>query len=302
MKSHLTEVISAALSSTAEPEPIDLLHLGRPQVIGAWLLGDVLVDPGPASCLPALLGALGERPVRALALTHIHLDHAGAAGSLARRFPELEVWVHERGAPHLADPSRLLASASRLYGTEMERLWGEVLPVPSERIRVLRGGERLAGLRVAYTPGHASHHVSYLHEQSGWAFTGDVAGVRIAGGPTMAPTPPPDIDLGAWRGSIELVRDWQPAALAITHFGAHHDVAAQLDELAVHLEETEDLAARLDEQGFTATVRERVAARAGPALAPTYEQAMPPDQSYAGLRRHLERVEVSRKKRAAGAV
>jgi glyoxylase-like metal-dependent hydrolase (beta-lactamase superfamily II) len=287
-------------SKTAKPEPIDLLHLGRPQVICAWLLGDVLVDPGPASCLPALLEALGERPVRALALTHIHLDHAGAAGSLARRFPELEIWVHERGAPHLADPSRLLASASRLYGSEMGRLWGEVLPVPAERIRVLRGGESLAGLRVAYTPGHASHHVSYLHEQSGWAFTGDVAGVRIAGGPAMAPTPPPDIDLAAWRGSIELVRDWRPEALAITHFGAHHDVTAQLDELAAHLEETEDLAATLDEQGFTAVVRERVVAQAGAELAPTYEQAMPPEQSYAGMRRHLERVEASRNKRAAG--
>ena len=276
-------------SATAEPEPVDLLHLGRPRVIAAWLLGEVIVDPGPASCLPVLLAALGDREPRALALTHIHLDHAGAAGSLARRFPGLEVWVHERGARHLADPSRLLASATRLYGAEMERLWGEVLPVPAERIRVLRGGESLAGMKVAYTPGHASHHVSYLHEQTGWAFTGDVAGVRIAGGPTMAPTPPPDIDLRAWRESLEQIESWDPAALAITHFGAHHDVAAQLRELRAYLDEVGSLAGTLEEERFAAAFRARVGARASADVAATYEQAMPPDQSYAGLRRHLER-------------
>jgi glyoxylase-like metal-dependent hydrolase (beta-lactamase superfamily II) len=276
-------------SSTVDPEPVDLLHLGRPRVICAWLLGEVIVDPGPASCLPALLDALGERVPRALALTHIHLDHAGAAGSLARRFPGMEVWVHERGARHLADPSRLLASASRLYGAEMDRLWGEVLPVPAERIRVLSGGETLAGMTVAYTPGHASHHVSYLHEQTGWAFTGDVAGVRIAGGPTMAPTPPPDIDLKAWRDSLELIEGWHPSALAITHFGAHRDVAAQLEELRRYLGEVEGLAATLEAGSFAAAARARVAAAASGEIAATYEQAMPPEQSYAGLRRALER-------------
>jgi glyoxylase-like metal-dependent hydrolase (beta-lactamase superfamily II) len=272
-----------------EPELVDLLHLGRPKVIGAWITGEVIVDPGPASCLPVLLDALGERRPRALALTHIHLDHAGAAGSLVRRFPELEVWVHERGARHMIDPSRLLASASRLYGADMQRLWGEVLPVPEQRIRVLGGGERLAGLRVAYTPGHASHHVSYLHEQSGWAFTGDVAGVRIAGGPTMAPTPPPDIDLTAWRASIELIAGWRPTALAVTHFGAHRDVEVQLAELQEYLAEVEGLAAELDGESFAARVRARVAAQADAAIAATYEQAMPPEQSYAGLRRFIER-------------
>jgi glyoxylase-like metal-dependent hydrolase (beta-lactamase superfamily II) len=274
---------------SGEPESIDLMHLGRPQVIGAWRVGDLIVDPGPASCLDVLLPALEQRPPRVLALTHIHLDHAGAAGSLARRFPHLEVWVHERGAPHLADPSRLLASAGRLYGEQMQRLWGEVLPVPAERIRVLSGGESIEGIRVAYTPGHASHHVSYLHDASGWAFTGDVAGVRIAGGPTMAPTPPPDIDLDAWRASIDLIEGWEPTALAITHFGAHRDVAAQLAALRGHLEETEALAARLDQEDFAAAVRALVARSADPAIAATYEQAMPPGQSYAGLRRNIER-------------
>jgi glyoxylase-like metal-dependent hydrolase (beta-lactamase superfamily II) len=274
----------------AEPQLTDLMHLGRPETIGAWRVGDVIVDPGPASCLPALLGELDRQPPRALALTHIHLDHAGAAGSLCARFPQLEVWVHERGAPHLADPSRLLASAGRLYGDRMQLLWGEVLPVAEERIKVLSGGERLPeGLRVAYTPGHASHHVAYLHEPSGWAFTGDVAGVRIGDGPTLAPTPPPDIDLAAWRSSIDIVAGWRPDALAITHFGAHRDAEGHLGRLREYLDEAEAEAAALDEQQFAAAFRARVAAGTGGALGATYEQAMPPGQSYAGLRRHLDR-------------
>jgi glyoxylase-like metal-dependent hydrolase (beta-lactamase superfamily II) len=275
---------------TGEPQLTDLMHLGRASVIGAWRVGEVIVDPGPASCLPALMGELEERPPRALALTHIHLDHAGAAGSLAARFPEMEVWVHERGAPHLADPSRLLASAERLYGDQMERLWGEVLPVPAERITALRGGESLPeGLRVAYTPGHASHHVAYLHEPTGWAFTGDVAGVRVADGPTLAPTPPPDIDVAAWRASIELVAAWEPEALAVTHFGAYRDVSEQLAALGEYLAAAEADAASLDEAAFAAAFRGRVAAAASADTAATYEQAMPPGQSYAGLRRHLAR-------------
>jgi glyoxylase-like metal-dependent hydrolase (beta-lactamase superfamily II) len=290
-------------SAAAEEEPqlVDLMHRGRPQVIGAWRIGEVIVDPGPASCVERLMGELEHDPPRALALTHIHLDHAGAAGTLVRLFPELEVWVHERGAPHMVDPSKLLASAGRLYGDQMERLWGEVLPVPAERLRVLSGGERIAGLRVAYTPGHASHHVSYLHEQSGWAFTGDVAGVRIAGGPTIAPTPPPDIDLGAWRASLQLLSEWRPRALAITHFGVHHDVEGQLQRLRDYLEQAESDALSLDEPAFEAAMRARVAARASPEIAATYEQAMPPSQSYAGLARHLRRA-AGRKETGRGAV
>jgi glyoxylase-like metal-dependent hydrolase (beta-lactamase superfamily II) len=268
---------------------IDLLHLGRPRVIGAWRVGDVIVDPGPSSCLPALLPMLERRPPRALALTHIHLDHAGAAGSLVERFPELEVWVHERGAQHLIDPSRLLESAGRLYGGEMERLWGEVLPVPAERLRVLGGGETLGPFQVAYTPGHASHHVSYLHEPSGRAFTGDVAGVRIGEGLVLAPTPPPDIDLQAWRSSLELIEAWRPRSLAVTHFGVHEDVEAHLASLRAHLDEVEAWAGELDEAGFVAKVRERAGATATPGRGGAYAQALPPQQSYQGLVRYLQR-------------
>src|SRR6476661_7159378 len=251
-----------------EPQLIDVMHLGRARVIGAWRVGDVLIDPGPSSSLATLLAQLDPAPPRAIALTHIHLDHAGAAGTLARRYPEAEVWVHERGAPHMADPARLLASAERLYGEDMGRLWGEVLPVPAERLRVLRGGERLGPFTVAYTPGHASHHVSYLHEPSGRAFTGDVAGVRIGAGPVLAPTPPPDIDLQAWRASLDVLEAWRPRSLAVTHFGVHHDVDEHLAALRAHLDEVERWAGELDERAFVARIRERVAGGRGEGAEP----------------------------------
>jgi glyoxylase-like metal-dependent hydrolase (beta-lactamase superfamily II) len=271
---------------------MDVLHLGRQHVIGAWRVGDVLVDPGPSSSLGTLIGALDRDPPRAIALTHIHLDHAGGAGTLARRYPHAEIWVHERGAPHLVDPRKLLESAGRLYGEDMQRLWGEVLAVPAERLRVLRGGERLGPFAVAYTPGHASHHVSYLHEPSGRAFAGDVAGVRIGDGRVLAPTPPPDIDLPAWRASIDTIEAWRPRSLAITHFGCFDDVGDHLAALRAHLDEVEAWAAEGDEASFVARMRARAGAdgRGGDAsTAGAYVQALPAEQSFQGLTRYLRK-------------
>jgi glyoxylase-like metal-dependent hydrolase (beta-lactamase superfamily II) len=266
---------------------IDLRHLGTERVIGCFQVGDVLIDPGPGSCLPTLLEALGDARPKALLLTHIHLDHAGASGALVERWPDLEVYVHERGAPHLIDPERLLNSAQKLYGADMDRLWGEMLPVPESQLRVLEGGETLldGSFEVAYTPGHASHHVSYLHE--GTAFVGDTGGVRITSETlTVPPTPPPDIDLEAWHESIGRILSWSPKMLAMTHFGATEDVAAQLDELGRRLDEWAELARSLDRDAFVATVRERIEAAAGAALLPAYTQAAPPEQLYAGLDRY----------------
>ncbi len=266
---------------------IELMHVGRPRVICCWQVDDVLIDPGPGSCLPRLLDALADERPRALLLTHIHLDHAGASGALARRWPELEVYVHERGAPHMIDPSRLLDSARRLYGEDMDRLWGEMLPVPESQLRVLKGGESLldGAFEVAYTPGHASHHVSYLHE--GTAFVGDTGGVRITPQTlTVAPTPPPDVDVEAWHRSIERIRQWSPERLAITHFGAGEDVEAQLDEVERRLDEFAELARDNDRDTFIDAFRRTVEADAGAELLPTYEQAAPPDQLYAGLERY----------------
>jgi glyoxylase-like metal-dependent hydrolase (beta-lactamase superfamily II) len=270
--------------------PIDLCHLGHERVIGSWLVGDVLIDPGPESCLQTLLAGLEGQEPRAIALTHIHLDHAGATGVLLERFPGAEVWVHERGARHLIDPAKLLASAGRLYGDDMQRLWGEVLPVPAERVRQLQGGETLGGFRVAYTPGHASHHVAYLHEDSGTVFSGDVGGVRIApNGPVLAPTPPPDIDLPAWRLSLETIEAWRPTALAPTHFGRYEDVPGHLAQLRERLAEWERLAAGGEEAEFARVLGERMRVEGDPDAARAYQQAMPADQSYAGMRRYLEK-------------
>jgi glyoxylase-like metal-dependent hydrolase (beta-lactamase superfamily II) len=220
-------------------------------------------------------------------LTHIHLDHAGASGSLVERWPELEVYVHERGVKHMVDPSRLLDSAKRLYGDDMDRLWGEMVPVPEGSIRVLHGGERVLddAFEVAYTPGHASHHVSYLHD--GVAFVGDVAGVRIPPATmTIPPTPPPDIDVEAWHESIERIAAWSPARLARTHFGESADASAELGELSRRLDGWARWARDQDLDGFVATLRDTVAAGAGEELLARYTQAAPPDQLYLGLERY----------------
>jgi glyoxylase-like metal-dependent hydrolase (beta-lactamase superfamily II) len=266
---------------------IDLMHLGRERVIGAWEVDDVLIDPGPSSCLPVLLEALGDSRPRALLLTHIHLDHAGAAGSLVRRWPELEVYVHERGARHMIDPAKLIESATRLYGDDMDMLWGEMLPVPESNLTVLSGGERLFGgaYEVAYTPGHASHHVSYRHGST--AFVGDVGGVRITEETmTVPPTPPPDIDVEAWHESLELIAAWKPERLAVTHFGSSGRVAEQLRELGARLDEWAALARDSSEPDFVAAIQEQIRRDGGAELALTYQQAAPAEQLYAGLQRY----------------
>jgi glyoxylase-like metal-dependent hydrolase (beta-lactamase superfamily II) len=280
--------------TTEDPRPIDVRHLGHDRVICAWLVGDVIVDPGPTSSLPGLLAGLGDTRPRALALTHIHLDHAGGAGALVRRWPDLEVWVHERGARHLADPTRLVASARRLYGEAMDRLWGEVAAVPEANLRVLRGGESLGPFAVAYTPGHASHHVSYLHHPTGRAFVGDVAGVRIPPSAfTLPPTPPPDIDLEAWRDSLDAIEAWRPRSLGLTHFGGIDDPPAQLAAMREQLDRYGERGRTLDAEAFCAVMDEEVAAAADEETAVRYTQALPPDQSWAGLRRYWSKRELS---------
>jgi len=267
----------------------DVRHLGRQHVICCFELGDVIVDPGPESSVRTLLAALDGRVPRAILLTHVHLDHAGATGSLVRLWPEVEVWVHERGAPHVVDPSRLVASARRLYGEDLERLWGETIPVPEESLRVLSGGERLDGFRVAYTPGHASHHVSYLHEASGIAFAGDAAGVRIDGGPTLPPTPPPDIDVEAWHASMDLLAGWAPERIAITHFGAFRDVADQLAGLREALDSWAAVARETNAESYAQRMVTHVREVADERLAGEYFQAMPPETLWAGLDRYWSR-------------
>jgi glyoxylase-like metal-dependent hydrolase (beta-lactamase superfamily II) len=238
-------------SVNAAYKVIDLHHLGRPESVLSCLVqtrrGGYLVDPGPASCLDALQAGLATHgtaidELAGLLLTHIHLDHAGAAGTLVRRNPRLTVHVHRAGAAHLIDPSKLLASATRLYGSQMERLWGEVAPVPRERVVVLDGGEQLdlggRGFDVLYTPGHAAHHVSYVDTASGTAFVGDTAGLRTSRLPCVLPvTPPPDFDLELWLASLDRIAARQATELVLTHFGGWTDVPDHLAALRQGLQQ-----------------------------------------------------------------
>jgi glyoxylase-like metal-dependent hydrolase (beta-lactamase superfamily II) len=267
---------------------IDVRHRGIDKVICAWEVDGVIVDPGPQSTEAALLDALGGEAPRAILLTHIHFDHAGASGSLVRRWPDLPVYLHERGAPHMAAPERLVASASRLYGGEegMRETWGEVVPVPEANMHILSGGETvLDSFRVEYTPGHASHHVSYLHEPSGMVFVGDVAGVRIPPCDfVVAPTPPPDVDIEAWERSLDVLEGWSPSALGLTHFGQVDDVAPHLQRLRTSLHESARLAGAHGEDAFIAGLQQRIDDLTGD-LAPAYSVAAPPDHLYLGLER-----------------
>jgi glyoxylase-like metal-dependent hydrolase (beta-lactamase superfamily II) len=222
---------------------LDVQFLGYSEAIGPALLeGDgqfAIVDCGPESCLPVLRQELASRnlstkDLTALLLTHIHLDHAGATGSLVRENPKLRVYVHEKGAPHMAAPEKLLKSAGRLYGANMQRMYGEFLATPAENLHVLTGGESLsiAGrkIEVAYTPGHASHHVSYFDQSTGFAFIGDTTGLRRPRFDYIAPvTPPPDIDLELWRKSLDEIARRKPSHVYLTHFGPFADVDAHLD-------------------------------------------------------------------------
>ena len=228
---------------------VDLLFLGRPSAVATAVVRShgmmALIDPGPSSCLDMLDVGLQQQGLRLsdvthVLLTHIHLDHAGATGTIVRRYPHVQVFVHERGAVHMADPEKLISSAARLYGDQMDRLWGEFASVPERNLTALVGGERIeAGGRafeVAYTPGHASHHVSYYDRSSGVAFVGDTAGMCIDGGYVLPPTPPPDIDIEAWGRSVRLLEGWSPQTLFLTHFGPAPSAAPHLQTFLQNLE------------------------------------------------------------------
>lgn len=269
---------------------IDVMHLGRERVIGCWEVDGLLIDPGPQSSMTTLLAELGDEEPRAILLTHIHLDHAAATGAMVRRWPKLEVYVHERGARHMVDPSKLLASAERLYGDQMQRLWGEIVPVPEVNVRPLAGGEDVFGMRVAYTPGHASHHVCYFHEQSGTAFVGDVAAVRIPPSDLVVPpTPPPDIDIETWLDSIATVESWRPERLALTHFGAIEDPIEHLEIVRRRLREEADLARDLSEEDYERRHRSTIAKSADPETAEELIQCVPPQYQWRGLNRYWEK-------------
>lgn len=296
---------------------VDLKFRNTPRIIATGVLqhssGVALVDPGPASTLPTLLGELGRSGIgvadlATIVLTHIHLDHAGSTGTLVRQNPKIRVFVHDKGAPHLVDPARLLASAGRLYGDAMDQLWGEVAPVPAHALTILSGGERIeAGGRpfeVAYTPGHASHHVSYFNADTGLAFVGDTAGIkRTAGGLVLAPTPPPDIDFELWEASLRRIEAWRPGTMLLTHFGPAAPWAPHLSELREHMALAIDLVKtslaregtdETQEAWFTDQVRLELRRRMDDADATAYEVAGRFDLNWRGIARYLRKRSESR--------
>jgi glyoxylase-like metal-dependent hydrolase (beta-lactamase superfamily II) len=276
-------------------EPIDLLHRGVQHSVGCYLLetddGPALFDCGPTSTLDALRNGLDAHglaltDVRHLLLSHIHLDHAGAAGVLVREHPSLQVHVSEIGAPHLAAPERLERSARRLYGDAFDDLWGELAPVPEENIHIT--GTDVVGLECFPAPGHASHHVVYL-DRDGTLYAGDAAGVRIQpGNYVMPPTPPPDVDVDAWEGTLDAIAKRDPARLALIHFGVADDPVSHLAALRLELLDwAEYVLGGATEEEFVAYCRTELADAGEPV--DTWALAMPFDQSYLGLKRWADK-------------
>jgi glyoxylase-like metal-dependent hydrolase (beta-lactamase superfamily II) len=251
---------------------VDLNWTGRPRSIAALLMESdgtsVLIDPGPQSTLETLRAGLRERgqdfrALDALLLTHIHLDHAGATGALVRENPDLKVYVHEFGLVHMIDPARLLASAGRLYGGDLQTLYGECTPVPEGNLKQLQGGEhiRIGGteLEVFYTPGHASHHVTYWERASRTAFVGDTAGIRVQGDAFLLPaTPPPDINVEIWNQSLDTIASWGLERIFLTHFGFIENPGEHIRLYKERLAEWSALTRKLLESGVETTEAERI--------------------------------------------
>jgi glyoxylase-like metal-dependent hydrolase (beta-lactamase superfamily II) len=293
---------------------IDLGFQGWDRVVHAFLLAApdelALIETGPTSTLPALragIKAAGFDPaqLRKIFVSHIHLDHAGAAGAIVREQPQVEVFVHPVGAPHLIDPSRLVSSAARLYTDRMDELWGEIVPVPAARVVSLADGETVeaAGhvLSVLFTPGHASHHVAYWEPNLAAVFTGDVGGVRMPGSDyVLPPAPPPDLAPEAWAVSVERLRQAGPQRLLLTHGGHFDDVSDHLVQLMPNLDQVEAICraamvAGADEEAITELVQAHTEERIGPsalAIPGTIERygwASPSFLSMLGFRRLLTR-------------
>jgi glyoxylase-like metal-dependent hydrolase (beta-lactamase superfamily II) len=273
---------------------IDLRHLERPGVIAVYLLGreePALVDCGPAVCADVLEAGLAEHglaltDVRHVLLTHIHLDHAGAAGTLVRRHPGLQVHVHGVGAPHLVDPTRLEQSARRLYEDAFDGLFGEILPVPAENVHVL--GREILGLEVLPTPGHASHHVAFF-DREGVCYPGDALGGLLAPGRFLYPAAaPPEVDLEAWERSFDAIEERRPAVVRLPHFG-EHDAAEVVALARAQLRSwAERVRSGCTVEEFVAAAEAELQAQA-PRAADLYRLLPGFDLTYAGIKRYFDK-------------
>jgi glyoxylase-like metal-dependent hydrolase (beta-lactamase superfamily II) len=291
--------------------PIDLRHVGIEGAIGVYVLTDpepTLVDPGPSTALVALRAGLAElglavRDLRHVVLTHIHLDHAGASGHLVRDNPAIRVHVHEDGAPHLADPEKLVASTRRTFGEAHDRLWGEVLAVPETNLvsSNAEGWSHATGLRAVATPGHLSSHLSYLSEQDGTFYAGDAMGIILGdGAPSHPPTPPPSLDLATWLETLEMLADYDPERLAVTHFGVHRSFHERRAQLAQALADLHDRVRGALERGdsedamrYHEEVIERLAPFRDEGAIRKYFETFPAATDWEGMKFHIERMDRS---------
>jgi glyoxylase-like metal-dependent hydrolase (beta-lactamase superfamily II) len=290
---------------------IDTRMCGRERVTSAYLIDarePALVESGPSTSAPAVLAGLdslgvGAEDLRHIVVTHIHLDHAGGAGSLAPHFPGATLWVHERGAPHLADPTRLVQSAERVYGkARLRGLFGAVDPVPAGRLRALTDGDEVPlgdrKLAALYTPGHAGHHVCLVDSSTGAVFVGDAVGVFLPDVGVLRPaTPPPEFDLELALASVERVREVHPPLILFSHFGPAEEVD-HLTALAIRrLEKWTDIvrgamAEAGDLPSVVARLREGTASELGPAkgleaVEDRYELLSSYEMNAMGLMRYL---------------
>jgi len=283
----LSEETESSQAQNEAVQRIDVMHLGRPRVICCHRFGDVLVDPGPTTSIEHVIESLGDIEPRAVLLTHIHLDHAGGTGALVRRFPDLEVYVHSIGAPHMVDPSRLVPSARRVFGDLLEPLWGEVIPVPEQNVRAIEDGDVVYGLTAILTPGHSGHHVCFLHEDSGVALVGDMVGQTVeTESRTILSTPPPEIDLELWADSVRRVMSFAPTELGLTHFGHAGDPERQAEMALEELARVGERSRDGDQESVVAYLNETLDSM-DELNGPSVRQATPPlEQLWLGLERY----------------
>ena len=299
--------------ATTDIVTLDLNFQGKAEAIASYLVrhpdGAILIESGPGTTKAALEAGLAANglslsDVTHVLLTHIHLDHAGAAGWLARQ--GAEIYVHPVGAPHLLNPEKLLASASRIYGDKMEMLWGEMLPVPEPKLHIARDGEEIVigklHFRPINTPGHAEHHFAYRFEDA--LFSGDIGGVRIPGYQYLrVPMPPPELHFGKWRESIARLRKERFARIAPTHFGIYDDPAWQLAAVERDLDATEQWMERIMprepsieelRQQFTDWMNlQGIEQGLSPDVVRAYELANPPGMSADGLLRYWKKIRMA---------
>ncbi len=268
-------------------EIIDTRFQEIEQSIACHRYENVLIDPGPESSLHNVIDALGDIVPQAVLLTHVHLDHAGGTGRLVEHYPELQVYIHEDGVRHMVDPSRLIASASRIYGDEMDA-WGEVLPIPAEQVHGLKDGDVIHGFKAIHTPGHSGHHMAFLHLETEYALVGDLVGQMIHPHDLrVISTPPPEVDIEAWLASLDRLaeHDPMPSTLGLTHFGRVPDVLDAIMNAKLELRRLADLARDGSEEDFMADFGRQLE-RVSPEVAESITGALPAAFNYAGLARY----------------